>query len=256
VNDSADDAQQDEGGEHDDGSVVVPHVPGPIVRLHRPVRSRDDLDELIDELFPDTDEGPGWFDAGLVAIAAGLVGWGLAGGPTGALVVGGIALFLGSILPVRWVWRRVDRRRQLRRQRALVARGVPLDLGHVATAHLVRMYDDLRRACAGAGSTAGAAGASGPEVAAAHSAVLEVATLLGGRTPESADEIAYVGARAAAIERLALVMREPRAGSEPAGPDPALVIEARNELDSLTGANALTRLDELTAEARHGRADA
>jgi hypothetical protein len=247
VNDSTADDQHDQG---EDGVVVVPHAAGPIERMRRRSRSRDDLDDLIDELFPDTDEGPGWFDAGLIAVAAGFVGWSLVGGPTAALVVGGIGLFLGAILPVRWAWRYFDRRRHLRRRQALMARGAPIDLGHPTTAHLIRAYDDLRRACAEPGS------ATGAQVATAHGAVLEVATLLGGRTPESEDEIAYVEARAAAIERLAVAVREPRDRSDPTGPDPALIIEARQELDSLTGTNPLTRLDELTAEARRGRAGA
>ena len=41
--------------------VVVPHRPGPLLSLDtgRSQRARDDLDELIDDLFPDVDERPG-----------------------------------------------------------------------------------------------------------------------------------------------------------------------------------------------------
>jgi hypothetical protein len=245
-------------------AVVVPHSPGPLVPLDRPQRGRDDLDELIDELFPDTDEGPGWFDAGLVALAAGLVGWRVAGGPTAALVAGGAALALGCILPLRWVGQRLQRRRHRRRREAIAATGVLLHVANPATAGLVQAYDDLA-AVTGTGSTAGTAGAGWHHDAgtdAAHGALLEVATLLRGRAPGSDGERDYVTARAVAIEGLTAAVREARdrrrAGGradadDVAGPDPALVVEARRELEAMTGNSALSRLDELTTEARHGR---
>jgi hypothetical protein len=236
-----------------DRVVVVPHSPGPVVPLDRPERGRDELDELIDELFPDTDEGPGWFDVALVAAGVGLVAWRLAGGPTAALVAGGVALALGSILPVRWLGQRVQRRRHRRRREALAARGVPLQVADPATERLVRAYEDLAQATGGVGTRR----EHGAEFAAAHGALLEVATQLRGRMPGSDSEREYTIARAAAIEELADALRRRQdpapAGASP-GPDPELVLEARNELDAITGTNALTRLDELTAEAKHGRA--
>jgi hypothetical protein len=98
-----------EGGVGD--RIVVPHAPGPLVRPDAARRDRDDLDDVIDELFPDTDEPPGWFDAGLLGVAAALIGWALAGGPGWALVVGVVCLALGVVLPVRWLWRRARARR-------------------------------------------------------------------------------------------------------------------------------------------------
>lgn len=232
----------------DDRLVVVPHSPGPLVPLDRPERGRDDLDELIDDLFPDTDEGPGSFDAALVAVGLGLVGWRLAGGPTAALVGGVVALALGCILPVRWLAQRVQRRLRRRRRDAIAATGVLLHVSHPVTARLVHAYDDLAETT---GSTASA------EAAAAHGALLEVATLLRGRAPGSDREREYAAERAAAIEGLGAAVRlrrePPAGGGEPDGPDPGLLIEARGELDALTGRNALTHLDELTAEARQAR---
>jgi len=222
----------------DDHLVVVPHSPGPLVPLDPPRRGRDELDELIDDLFPDTDEGPGAFDAALVAVGLVLLGWRLAGGPPLALAGGLVALGLGCVLPVRWLAQRLRRRRRNATARA----GVPLNVGHETTARLAGAYDDL-----------GAAAAGEAEVAAAHGALLEVATLLRGRVPSSDRERTYVTERAAAIENLAAAVRERRSAAnsgDPDGPDPALVLDARAGLDALTGPDALARLDELAAEAR------
>src|SRR5690606_10190225 len=123
-------------------------------------------------------------DALLVALGLGLLGWRLAGGPAVALVGGVAALGLGCVLPVRWLAQRVRRRRR----NAIARTGVPLHAGHEATARLVRAYDGL------------GAAASTAEVAAAHGALLEVATLLRGRPPGSDRERAYVTERAVAIE--------------------------------------------------------
>jgi hypothetical protein len=53
--------------------VVVPWTPGPLIVPTSDERTRDEVDELVDELFgPDVDEKPGWFDAGLVAAGVAL----------------------------------------------------------------------------------------------------------------------------------------------------------------------------------------
>lgn len=67
--------------------VVVPLAPAPL----RPVRpARDDLDELIDEVLPDTNEGPGRFDILLLVAGGGLLGWGAClGGPKVATLLRG-----------------------------------------------------------------------------------------------------------------------------------------------------------------------
>ncbi|HJV08970.1 MAG TPA: hypothetical protein VJ653_04790, partial [Acidimicrobiales bacterium] len=66
------------GGQDPDGSVVlVPPSPG---RLVRPgARNKDGLDDLIDELLPDTDEGPGATDVALVGGGVAVVAWSLLG---------------------------------------------------------------------------------------------------------------------------------------------------------------------------------
>ena len=84
--------------------------------------------------------------------------------------------------------------------------------------------------------------------------MLEVASLLDGRTPASAAENRYVDARVAAVEELVGALRALDAGGPGAGEVPAvapdLVVEAREELDALGGVNALSRLDDVTAEIR------
>lgn len=233
--------------------VVVPRVAGPLVRASDPVprgRDRDDLDELIDELFPDSEGGPGWFDLTAVAAGLGLVAWAaLADGLGWALVVGLGVLALGLVLPVRSAWRWAGSSRTARRRDALLARGVPLRTDDALTGRLVRAHDELVAAGSG-GEWAG-----DPARPAAHQALLEVATLLEGRLPDSVAEREYVAVRAAAIEELAVELR--RADVPSAGElDPGLVAEARVELDALSGGGSLTRLDDLTREARGDRPSA
>ena len=150
------------------------------------------------------------------------------------------ALGLGCILPVRSAWRWVAGRRR----RAAGAGGIPLRIDHHALARLAEAYEALD----------GLPATTDPARAAAHGAVLEVASLLDGRTPASAGENRYVGVRVAAVEDLVLALRALDAGgpaeseTPPVAPD--LVIEAREELESLGGVSALSRLDDVTAEIR------
>lgn len=221
----------------------MPHSPGPLIRPSVATgRDRDELDDLIDDLLPDSDERPGWFDAALLTAGLALTGWAvLFDGPTFALVVGVIALALGCILPVRSAWRGAHRRRQARRQASTVARGVPMDSVHPATVRLADAYDALLAQ----------ATADSNNVAAAHSAVIEAATLLQGRAPSGERELDYVGQRANAIEALVAALRQ--ADAKPV--EPAALIEAREELDAIGGFSSLARLEELIAEARADRGD-
>ena len=235
----------------DSDTVVVPTAPGPLLRpglLDTRGRERDDLDELIDELLPDSSEGPGVADAALVGGGAALLGWSALGSPpVAATVAGAVALGLGCILPLRAAWRRVADRRRARARRALMARGVPLSTTDPALVRLVAVYEEMEGLDAI------------PETAraAAHAALVEVATLLGGRTPSSAKERAYVAARTASVEELVAALAEVGTGDTPdgtgleaPGPDPDLVVEAREELDALGGGGSLTRLDDAIAEVR------
>ena len=205
-------------------------------------KDKDGLDDLIDELLPDTDEGPGPMDAALVAGGALAVGWSVIGtAPLPATVAGIAALGLGSILPVRSAWRWFTGRRR----RAATGGGIPLRIDHPALVRLASAYDALD----------GLPATTGPARGAAHGAVLEVASLLDGRTPASDGEHRYIGVRVAAVEELVDALR----ALDALGPTPAdeaqpvaadLVVEAREELDALGGVSALSRLDEVTAEIR------
>jgi hypothetical protein len=211
-------------------------------------RDPDDLDDLIDELLPDVDDPPGWFDVGLIGVGAGLLLWVAIGSPpTIVLPAGIVALSLGCILPARTAWRRVRQGRQRRRRAAVLSTGVPLDVSSPVSRRLVQAYEDVLRAARGRdiGSTA---------LAAAHTALLESASLLNGRAPASARETSYLEARAGAVEALAAALQElPRT-------DPAIVdsttptvdsgalIEARDELDRITGSNSVSQLEQITHE--------
>jgi hypothetical protein len=65
----------------------------------------------------------------------------------------------------------------------------------------------------------------------------------------------YVDKRAAAIAELAGALRELPTGSQSPSEDPSVVdpdalVEAREELDQIAAFNSVTRLEELTTEAR------
>lgn len=146
--------------------VIVPRVPGPLVSFNvmRSRRQRDDLDELIDELLPDVGDRPGWFDAGLVLLGAGLLVWAVVGNPpTIVLALAIITLALGCILPIRTAWRRVRQRGQQHRRDALLANGVAIDVSSPVARRLVQAYDIVLRFGTGGGIGA-------PAAAAAHSA--------------------------------------------------------------------------------------
>ena len=225
-----------------DGIVIVPRAPGPLLRPDTAGPGRDGLDELIDDLLPDTDEGPGLVDAGLLASGAGVLAWTALGDPPGLATFAGIAaLGLGSILPLRAGWRWLSDRRRSRRRSALLGRGIPVRVGDPDVARLVAAYEDL---------------SAGPDAAraAAHAALMEVASLLNGRVPTSERERRYVADRAEAVEELVSALGEldVPVGDDP-HVDPDLVVEAREELDVLSGTTSIVRLDELTAEVRSRR---
>ncbi len=222
--------------------VVVPSSPGPVVRLEPGRPGQDALDDLIDEILPDVDGGPGWFDAGLLVVGAGLVALALVtGGPTFVLVPGLAALALGCVLPVRTGWRRVQARRLGRRQSTILATGVPLDVSSPTIRRLVAAYEAVL-GLGGAGNEGAAA------MAAAHGALLEAASLLQGRAPAPGREREYVDRRRVAIEDLAAALALP-----PVDVDAAARVEARAEVEELAGFTAVSRLEELTEETRSRR---
>lgn len=234
--------------------VVVPHRPGPLISLDttRSQRGRDELDELIDDLFPNVEERAGLFDAALVVVGAGLLAWGWIGtAPTIVKVLGVVALALGCILPIRTAWRRARERQLLRRREGLLEKGVPIEVLSPGSARLVGAYEALLALASRSGPELG-----DPAIAAAHCALLEVASLLKGRAPASESEVGYINKRAAAVAELAGVLQElPPARSEPSGDDLSAIpadalVEAREELDQIAPFSSVSRLDELIAEAR------
>jgi len=255
-------AADHERGDDRHDVVVVPHRPGPLVALDRvrPPRERDDLDDLIDELVPDIDEGPGPFDLALVATGGGLLAWAVVGTAPSIVPAGGVAaLGLGLILPLRTAWQRLRRRGDGRRQAALLDSGVRLVVSSAGVAALVDSYTelvDLAERITPSIAT--------PALAAAHGALAEVATLLGGRVPASEREIVYVRTRTNAVAELVATLRPPT-HAEGGVSDEAehrsdvgtdAVLSAREELDEITASSSVARLDELTAELRdrrHGR---
>lgn len=234
--------------------VVVPHRPGPLISLDtaRSQRGRDDLDELIDDLFPNVEERAGLFDAALVVVGAGLLAWGWIGTvPTIVTVLGVVVLTIGCILPIRTAWRRARERHLHRRREGLLEKGVPIEVLSPGSARLVGAYEDLLAFANRSGPKLG-----DPAIAAAHCALLEVASLLKGRAPVSEGEVGYIDKRAAAVAELVRVLQElPPARSELSGDDlsalPAdALVEAREELDQIAPFSSVSRLDELIAEAR------
>jgi hypothetical protein len=91
-------------------------------------------------------------------------------------------------------------------------------------------------------------------LAAAHEALLEVASLLRGRAATSSEEQRYVDDRSGAIEELVAALEAAPTEDETdrLGVDQRSVVEARDEVDQLSGTSTLGRLAELTEQARAG----
>lgn len=244
------------GGPRRTDVVVVPRRPGPVIHLDgdRSRRERDDLDDLIDELLPDVDEEPGWFDVALLLVGGVLLLWPWVGdaGPI-AGVLGVVALCLGCVLPIRTGWRHAGRRRTRNRRDAWLARGVLLDSSSPSVAALVRAYDDLFRLAGGSSPWVG-----GQAMPAAHVALMEVASLLGGHPPRSERQRAFVEKRARAVADLCDALRElpaaPKAiPGDPFPIEPDVLIETWEGLDQISPFNSVTRIEAIIEEARTRR---
>jgi hypothetical protein len=228
--------------------VVVPRQPGPLLEPPTDERRRDDLDEVLDELFGEpTREGPGPLDVALVLgggllIATAWLGW----LPRGLGVAGACAAALGLVLPVRSLWRRLARRRAARRLRGTLEQGLPLDLGHHEARRLAGAYERIAAAAARP-----RAGLAPDALEAAHLALTEVAGLLCGRPPEGPAEEEYLRARAIAVADLA--RRLETAASDGDGGDgddsadePLLresAVRALEDFERRTGWSSLTRIE-------------
>lgn len=66
--------------------------------------------------------GPSAFDAGLMAVGTALLAWGLAAAEVALSALGGLVLFLGLVLPLRWLVRYFVRRRRAGRIAGRISR--------------------------------------------------------------------------------------------------------------------------------------
>jgi hypothetical protein len=236
--------------------VVVPRQPGSLVPLRvGETGPKDDLDELVDEVFgPSTDERPGLFDA-LLLVGGGIVlAWAiLSGAAVWIAAVAAVAMVLGLALPARSLVRRSRAAAASRRVRAAERRGYVLDITAGPTLGLARAYDDAVAAAGLPGSVY-----SGRALDAAHLAVVEVATLLKGDPPEGPAQDEYVTRRTAAIralvgELMAANQRwlEERAATEAEEEDRRrrwveAVTRARDELQAEDRMGSLAQLERIT----------
>ncbi|MCO6004888.1 hypothetical protein NE236_07835 [Actinoallomurus purpureus] len=188
--------------------VIVPHRTGPLVDAPAVADGREPAEGQ--------EAGMGVPEAVLAAGGAALlVAVLVAGLPAWLTVVAVACLALGLALPAQAAALRAVRRRRLRRQAKALDRGVPLDVSHASVRRLVTAYGRLRRT-------------TGPGMAldAGHLALVEVATLLGGRPPRD-EELDYVVRRAEAVSALADRLADgPVPPVELAGPDSVARIEA------------------------------
>lgn len=225
-------------------AVVVPARPGPIVRLQDLERSPDDVDELLDDVFGEPDErGPGPVDAVLVVGGLGaIIGGQAASLPTIVTVGGAAAVVLGAILPLRSLGRRLGSARRAARVKSLLGDGMLLRTDHAAVEQLLKANQQL--------ASVAAALAESPQARVqqvAHSAVIEVASLLDGRRPVEQVEIDYIAARTRALTDLAAAVADPRVGDGDADRRRA-VIDARHEVEELSGTSSLTDASQLSRE--------
>lgn len=182
--------------------LIVPRRPGPLRELPSARRRRDEVDELLDDMFGVDAGGAGKAD--LLLAVGGLflaaLGFALSQAP---LVWFGAAVFaLGLILPGRDLVRSAQRRRTRAHDGSARGDGYPLRVEHPAVAALVGEY---RHLLAEAGETA--IGLGSDAVEAGHLALVEVAGLLDGRGPVGS-EVEYVAARRTAIAELRAAVRE------------------------------------------------
>jgi hypothetical protein len=188
--------------------VIVPHRPGPLVDAPAVKDGREPAEGPEQVMgIPEVVLAAGGAALLAAVVATGLPAW------LSLIAVAGLAL--GLALPAQAAVLRAARRHRLRRYAKALDRGVLLDVSHTSVRRLVTAYGRLRR-------TAG----PGMALDAGHLALVEVATLLGGRPPR-ADQVGYVIRRAEAVSALADRLADgPVPPIELAGPDSVARIEA------------------------------
>jgi hypothetical protein len=225
-------------------AVVVPARPGPLRQLGDLERNRDEIDDALDDVFgaPD-DRGPGVVDGVLIAGGAAAVVVGqVASLSTAVTVAGVVAVALGSVLPLRSLWRRAESTRRDVRVRAMLGDGVLLRTDHLEVGRLVDAHDRLLEA-----SERLAPVPRARVVQVAHAALREVATLLVGHPPADAAELEYVTTRTRALDDLAATVTDPRVGDGDADRRRA-VVEARREVEQIAGGSSVTDAADLSRD--------
>lgn len=222
-----------------DEVVVVPSEPGPLQRLPG-ARTPDEVDELLDDLFgPADDGGPGVADALLATGGGAAVVAGLVLSTPVVLAAGVGAVLLGSVLPARSLWRQAQQRRLAVQRAEIVGSGTPLRVSSGAVADLVGAYEALFALVTTSPERVGA-----DERAAAHAAVADVATVLGGGTPVDEDEVRFVRDRGDALAALVARLSSSGASRDDAERRRAR-LAARQEVDRLSGSSSVDRLRQL-----------
>jgi hypothetical protein len=213
--------------------LVVPTTPGPLID---PRPGQDELDELFG---PAPEVSVGWLDGallvvGLLLLVLSLFVW----SSTAFAIIGAILLFLGAILPLRSLARRLSARGERSRR----ARGLQLDVEHPLTARLARAYGALL---------------AEPDLpyrtealSAAHMALIESATMLDGAPPVTDAQLSYVEKRVTAIEALTQAAADARLAE--LEEEHALRAAASDELEA-SGLSSLSDLGALTQLLRESR---
>jgi hypothetical protein len=231
-----------------EGVVVVPARPGPVVRLADLDGRRDEIDEVLDDVFGAPDAaGAGPLDAVLLLAGAAAVIAGLASiAPMWVLVVGAVAFALGAILPLRTFWRRAADGRRVARLRSMIGDGVVLRTDHPAVSALIASHDR----CIGA--AAGLPAWRRVQVdSVAHAALTEVATLLAGRSPAVEAEVRYATERTRALDALSAALVQ-AIGRDPV-PDAderRALVDARGEVEQIAGGSAVLDAETLARSLR------
>ena len=184
--------------------LVVPPDPGPLRSLIRPARDRDELDDLVDDLFGEpSDERSGAFDVALVVAGVAGLAWAVLGGGIAPLALGVVLLALGLALPAQRVARSVGEGRRSVDRRRTIGDGTLLDVTDPEVARLTSAYAALLPL-----REEPRAPLAGPAVTAAHLALTEVASLLEGQPPSEDAARGYIRRRADAIERTTAQLRD------------------------------------------------
>jgi hypothetical protein len=227
------------------GLVVVPRRPGPLI-LPPPSdpAERDEVDVELDQLFgPPIQQGPGALDAALVVGGVAIIAFAVAlHGGGGLLVLGVGCLLLGLALPVRSLWRGLQRRRSAGRLAATLRRGDPLNRKDAQSRRLAVAYTKIL------GLDSEGDPAAEEAVAACLRALQEVAVLLRGRSRQGAAESEYIARRIVAVEGLACSLVSSARYGEGAARDSAA--EALSEFEERTGMSSLDRIESLRAAGR------